>query len=124
MRSFIRFDVVGRSAAHKIVLRAYAETANVQGFDLRTVVDSSWTEGGVTYNNQPAIGPVVASSGPVAAGSWITFDVTSAVTADGPVSFVLTSESPTAIRFSSREGANPAQLVIQTDPGASPYMVV
>ncbi len=123
MRSFLRFDVVGRSAAHKMVLRVYAETANIQGFDLRTVADNSWTEGGITYSNQPAIGPVVSSSGPVAAGSWITFDVTSAVTADGPVSFALTSESPTATRFSSREGANPAQLVIQTDPGASPYVV-
>lgn len=123
MRSFLRFDVVGRSVATKIVLRVYAETANVQGFDLRTVADKTWTEAGLTYDNQPTLGPVIASSGPVAAGSWITFDVTAAIAADGPVSFALTSESATAIRFSSREGTNPAQLVIQTDPGASPYVV-
>jgi parallel beta-helix repeat protein len=123
MRSFIRFDVIGRSAATKIILRVYAETANVHGLDLRPVADNSWTEAGVNYNNQPALGPVLASSGPVAAGSWITFDVTTAVAADGPASFALTSESATAIRFSSREGLNPPQLVIQTDPGASPYVV-
>lgn len=123
MRSFLRFDVIGRSAATKIMLRVYAETANVQGFDVRAVSDNTWTEAGLTYNNQPTLGPAVASSGPVAAGSWITLDVTAAVTADGLVSFALTSESATAIRFSSREGSNPAQLVIQTDPGASPYLV-
>jgi hypothetical protein len=112
MRSFLRFDVSGRTGATQVVLRVYAETANNLGVDLRSVADNTWTESGLNYDNQPAVGSVTASSGPIAAGTWLTFDVTSAVTGDGPVSFALTSESATAVRLSSREGPNPPQLIL------------
>jgi hypothetical protein len=123
LRSFLRFDAQGVAGAGQVLLRVYAETANATGVDLHTVADSGWSESGITFNNAPAIGPVLASSGPVGAGSWVSFDVTSAVTADGPVSFALTSPSNTAIRFGSRSSANPPELTASTPVGPSPYVV-
>jgi Right handed beta helix region len=113
LRSFLRFDAQGVAGAGQVLVRVYAETANATGVDLHTVADSGWSESGITFNNAPAIGPVVASSGPIGAGSWASFDVTSVVTADGPVSFALTSPSNTAIRFGSRSSANAPQLVLR-----------
>jgi hypothetical protein len=113
LRSFLRFDAQGAAGAGPVLLRVYAATGNATGANLHTVADTSWSEAGITFNNAPAIGPAVASSGPIAAGSWVTFDVTSAVTADGPVAFALTSPSNTAIRFGSRSSANAPQLVIR-----------
>jgi parallel beta-helix repeat protein len=119
MRAFLRFNVAGSTGAQRILLRVYAETGNGLGLDVRTITDNGWTESGITYDNQPALGAVVASSGPVTAGSWIEFDVTKAVAGDGPVAFALTTESSTAIRLSSRESANPPQLVIEQSAVAS-----
>jgi hypothetical protein len=99
-----------------VLLRVYAESANLQGVELRPVTDTTWRETTVTWTNGPAYGPVIATSGAISAGAWISFDVTAHVTADGPVTFALTSQSPTATRFSSRNGPNPPQLVIST-PG-------
>jgi hypothetical protein len=47
-------------------------------------------------------------------GTWIEADVTAAVTGNGSYSFGGSSSSTSSMRVSSREGANPPQLVITT----------
>ena len=58
---------------------------------------------------------VIAASGPTTAGTWTEVDVTGFVTGDGLVSFVLTDPISHALSISSKEGANPPQLVINTN---------
>jgi hypothetical protein len=114
LRSYLRFEVQGVAGAQSVLLRVFAETGNTQGIELHPVTDTSWTESGITFNNAPAIGAPIASSGPITAGSWVTFDVTGVVTGDGSVSFAITSPSSTATRLSSRSGANKPELVLRS----------
>jgi parallel beta-helix repeat protein len=115
--SYVRFAVQGVPPGSLAKLRIYANSGNSTGFQLRSVTDNSWSETGINYNNKPDVGPVIAASGKVASNSWVVFDVSEFVTGDGPVSFALTSTSSTATSYSSREGANPAQLIA---PAAAP----
>jgi parallel beta-helix repeat protein len=109
--SYIRFDVEGVGPGSSAKLRVFATSGNTVGFQVHSVSDSSWSETGINYSNAPAYGPVIGSSGKVTANGWSELDVSSAVTADGPFTFALTSTSATATAYSSREGANPPQLV-------------
>jgi parallel beta-helix repeat protein len=121
LRSYLRFNVSG--AGPTAVLRFFAETGNSVGVDVRTVSNNAWGETSTTFDNAPAVGPVIASTGPITAGTWQQVDVSSAVTGDGPVSFALTSTSNTATRFTSREGTNKPQLVTPAPGSPSPYVV-
>ena len=47
-----------------------------------------------------------------AAGQWVEWDVTTALSGSGLVSFSLTGSSGNSVYFSSLEGANPPQLVV------------
>jgi hypothetical protein len=121
--SYLRFDVEGVAPGSSARLRVYATSGNTVGFQVRSASDTSWSETGINYNNAPAYGPVIASSGKVTANGWSELDVSSAVTGDGPVTFVLTSPSATATAYSSREGANPPQLVAQSPAPATRFDV-
>ena len=112
LRSFVRFDVQGLVGGESVLVRVFAQTSSNQGVELHRVVDTNWAESAITFNSAPAMGAVVGSSGPVVAGSWVTFDVTAEVSGDGLVSFALTRSSNTATRFSSSEGTHPPELVI------------
>jgi hypothetical protein len=71
---------------------------------------NAWSETAITWNNRPA-----ATGGQIAtANSWVEFNVTSAVSAPGLVSFLLTSTSSNSAIFSSREGTKPPELVVET----------
>jgi methionine-rich copper-binding protein CopC len=74
---------------------------------------TSWTESGITWSNAPTLsGSPLDSAGAVSAGTWAEYDVTAHVTGDGTYAFGLSSASENSAYFSSREGANPPQLVI------------
>ena len=47
---------------------------------------------------------------------WVEFDVSAAVTGDGTYSFALTSDDKRSVTYSSREGANPPELILTTIP--------
>ena len=49
----------------------------------RPATASGWGDRTITWNNAPALGPVVASSGPTAAGKWLSIDVTPLVVGNG-----------------------------------------
>ena len=70
----------------------------------------------MTYNTAPAFGDVAGASGPFVAGTWVTVDVTSLVSGNGLVSFVLTTSDTNTLNLASREAgsAKAPQLVIET----------
>lgn len=87
----------------------YCINSSGAGGDFRALSDpaATWNESTVTWNTAPSGAPeIVASLGTVAVGSWYEIDVTSIVTADGPVSLRVTSPSSNGADYSSKEGAS------------------
>jgi hypothetical protein len=115
VRSYVKFDATGLTGTvQSATLRIWATSAQSVGFDAFGVSDSSWTEAGLTYANQPsaAIGAKLGSSGAVTAGTWKTVDVTALVTGPGTYSVVLETTSATALALASREDAVHAPQVV------------
>jgi chitodextrinase len=115
VHSYIRFDVQGTGGApiSRARLFIYANSSSTSGLDIEGVSDNTWDEYTVTYDNAPALGSVLASSPPVTGGTWIAFDVTSYVTAEGSINFGVSTAGATAISLASREsGANSPQLIV------------
>ncbi len=122
VRSFLRFNVSGiGGTVTNATLRIWANSAQSTGYNAYSVADTTWGETTITDANAPPFGAQLGSSGPITTGSWTSADVTSAVTGNGLVSFGISTTNSTAVSLSSREGANPPQLVITT---ASPADVV
>jgi fibronectin type 3 domain-containing protein len=118
VRSYVKFDASGiTGTVQSATLRIWATSAQTVGFDAYGVADSTWTETGLTYANQPSssIGAKLGASGAVAAGTWKTIDVTALVHGAGVYSLVLETTSGTALALASREdAAHPPQLVVTT----------
>ena len=115
--SFLRFAVTGLTAAPTAArLRLWVTDKSSNGPQVRAVT-SAWDEHTVTWKNRPSVGAtVVANIGAVAAGKWITYDVSPLVTGDGPVDLALVGDSTDGADFSSREAtaARRPQLVVDT----------
>ena len=112
--SYLRFDLSGLGSVLSAKLRLfYSDGSNIGGLIFPT--SSGWSESQISWSNKPAAtGAQVATLGNVATGAWAEVDVTSAVTGSGLVSFLMTSSSSNSALFSSREGANPPQLIVET----------
>lgn len=116
-RSYVRFNVSGLTgSATSATLQIWATSAQSTGYDAFSVADNTWGETTITDSNAPPFGAKLGSSGAVAASTWTSVNVTSAVTGNGLVSFGLSTTNSTALALSSREGVNPPQLVI-SGPG-------
>jgi PKD repeat protein len=119
VQSFLRFDLTGVSATSATLRLFCTDASDVGGLVFPT--SDIWTETGLTWNDKPAAtGAQIASAGPVVAGTWVEFDVSAAVSGGGPVNFVLTSTSTDFAVYSSREGTNPPELVIETGAAVQP----
>lgn len=120
-RTFIRFSVQGISDAVASARLRFVCTNGGPGGAVSTT-NGSWTETGITWDNQPALGGQVSSSGALTCdstnGTVVEYDVTSAVTGNGTYNFVLTTGSGDGIRFRSRELTSSApQLLVQAGSG-------
>ena len=84
-RSFLKFDLSGFDSRVTITsakLHLYAENGNAgMNLGLYEVADDTWTETGLTWNNQPGSGGLLSTHGAVAGASWLTMDVTASVVA-------------------------------------------
>ncbi|HYM82330.1 MAG TPA: carboxypeptidase regulatory-like domain-containing protein [Candidatus Limnocylindria bacterium] len=70
-----------------------------------------WTESGVTWATSPALfGNALSTLSTVNTGTWVQFDVTSAITGNGIFSFGLTSSHTNSVYYSSKEGSHPPTL--------------
>jgi hypothetical protein len=100
-------------------LRIWANSAQATGYDAYSVADNTWGETTITDANAPPFGTKLGSSGAIVASTWTSANVTSGVTAGGLVSLGISTTNSTAVSLSSREGANPPQLVVTTTSGAA-----
>ena len=119
MRSFLRWDIQGAYGhVTRATLRLYTLSASTTGFEVRPVASSSWSEGTLTPATAPVPGPaIVASSGPFAAGTWVSLDVTPLVTGNGPVALALTPRGTVNLSLMARESRHRPELVVETVGG-------
>jgi hypothetical protein len=126
VESYLTFSVsdiaepIGRAS-----LRLYATSDTKDGPAVYTA-SSNWTETGITWANRPShAADPIATTGPVTSDTWVEFDVTAVVTANGTYSFALATSSADGLNFGSRESGDTApQLVISPgDVSASPVPV-
>ena len=76
-------------------------------------MSNAWTETGITWSNAPGISgsPLATiSSGPT--GTWLKFDITSAITGNGTFSFAISGGSSDAIDYASRESTKEPVLIL------------
>jgi hypothetical protein len=115
VNSYLRFGVLGLGGRliTRVRLLIYANSASSSGIAAKTVANNTWGESTITASNAPALGSTLATSPPVATGTWLTFDVTSYITGEGTFSFGLSTSGVTAISLASREsGAHSPQLIV------------
>jgi hypothetical protein len=122
VNTYIRFNVSGVSGTvTHASLSLYANSNGTQGIRVYSVTDNTWGEMSLTYNNAPPLGNLLASTGPFAAGTRVTLDLSGYITGNGTYSFAVTDLSSTAISLASREsGANAPQLILSLGSGSSP----
>ncbi|MFC0508994.1 DUF7594 domain-containing protein [Micromonospora costi] len=133
-RMFLRFTVSGVSGtvtSAKLRLRTISgNSGSSNGGTFKAMSNTTWSETGTTWNNQPAIdGATLGSIGSVSANGWYEVDVTSRVTGNGTFSFGATSANTDGAYYDSREsGADAPQLVVTTGtttppPSGDPVLV-
>ena len=118
VRSYLRFSVQGLTGTvTRATLRIFANSASNAGCVANGVSDNTWSETTINYNNAPPVGSALGSSGAIAAGVWISMDVTAYITGNGIYNLAVTTPGSTAISLASREsGANAPQLIIEISP--------
>src|SRR5215217_5304376 len=113
--SYLRFTVSGITAPiERATLRLWVRENGTtrDGPDVRST-GTEWTETDLTWNTRPyPAGAALDDAGPLDPDTWVEYDVTAAVSGNGPVAFVLVAQSSDGAVFVSREGDQPPQLVI------------
>jgi hypothetical protein len=121
---YLKFAVSGVSGAvQSAKLRLFVTNASSIGGALYGVSNNllgtttSWGEYALNWNNAPALsGSPTSSLAAVATGTWVEFDVTPLVTGNGTLSFGVSSAGSDSVYYSSKEGTNPPELVVQSAP--------
>src|SRR5215207_10703208 len=121
--AYIKFNVQGVGAVPSAGLRIYAESSNPLGLNVHAVSNTTWTESQITWNNAPALGSIVGTTGPIQAGNWYIVDVSSVVSGDGLISFAITNPSSSVASITSKEGSHPAELYIPMPASPDPFVV-
>jgi len=119
--SYLKFDVSGLTGpAQSAKLRLYVTDTSNDGGGIYVVsnnylgTSTAWTQTGLKWNNAPAIsGTALSIVGAVSVGSWVEFDVTSAISGNGLYSFGLKNNSSDVVQYASKEAVNKPELVIQ-----------
>ena len=114
-RTYLRFTVPSAPAGTTGVtasLRVYAPRASTAPVTVNSVA-STWTEGSLTWKNQPAPGAYVTGRAGLVAGLNV-FDVSSDVRGSGTFSFVLRTASATQVtlRSANYSASQRATLVV------------
>ncbi|MCG8606166.1 IPT/TIG domain-containing protein, partial [bacterium] len=120
INTFLKFDVTGLGGTvGSATLRLYVEDASNDGGSIYAVSNSydststPWTEDGLIWDNAPVIaGTPLSSVGAAAVGEIAEFDLTPAITADGMYSFGIQNGSSDAVKYQSKEGITPPELVL------------
>jgi chitodextrinase len=111
----VKFSVtgVGSRAVRNARLRLYGVDPSPFGGSFARVANTTWSEGSVTWNTAPAAdASPIASLGSVVAGSWYEVNLSGLITGDGTYSVRVSSSNTNGADYSSKEGTNPPQLVL------------
>jgi hypothetical protein len=124
MASFVRFEVAGLAQVPSGArLRLWVTDKSSNGPEVH-VVSAPWDEATVTYDNRPAVDPmVVADVGAVSAGKWLEYDLSALAIGNGLVDLALVADSSDGTDFASRDDSDPSrrpQLVVETTDVAPP----
>jgi chitodextrinase len=107
-RGFLKFAATGvTGTVQSAVVRLFVTDSASNAPQLATST-SAWSESTVTWNSQPAAGPVVADLGNAATNTFIDYPVTPVVTGNGTYSFVLLPQSSNGLGVASSEATNTA----------------
>ncbi len=124
--AYLRFDVTGvTGTVTRATLRLYATESSVSGPRVFSA-HSEWTEAGITFRNRPSTsGGLLDVAGTVSSGSWVEYNVTSAVRGNGPLHFALVGTSNDAVSFASREHSRTDRrpqliLTVASEPDCQP----
>ena len=111
---YLRFDLSSvPGTITGLSLRVFATSSSSAGYAVRSVADNTWSESALDWANAPPIGATnVGTSGAFASNTATTVDVSPLINGNGLLSMAMIGINSTAIAFSSREGANPPQLVV------------
>ena len=111
----MRFSVANLSGTvTSAKLRVYVNNPSGDGPLVQRTM-GAWSETAVTWNTRPALtGNPIADRGAIATATWVEYDVTSAITADGVHDLALVSKSADGATFHSRETVERPQLVVVT----------
>ena len=122
-RSYLRFDLSAVTAPILSArLRLFCTNPSSDGGALHSVA-GAWSEGSITSNNAPAPSqPPLLPAPAVSDDTWIERDVTGAILA-GVRNFELVSANDNGAIYSSREGAQPPELVLQLGTPPPPLAV-
>lgn len=121
----IKFQVDGLSGLDitQVTLNLYTNNASTKGGDFYQVLDNSWAEETINWNNAPiASSTLVASLETVAIDNWYSIDLTSLITDDGLYSLRVSSITTDAAKYSSKEGAFPPflEIIVANQPATTP----
>ncbi len=122
VRSYLRFDVRGvAGAVAGAKLRLFVRSSTADGPAVFTA-GSTWSEAGITWNNRPGrTSGARDDKGAITASTWVEYDVTPFVTADGTYTLVLAGESTDEVDFIAREyPAYRPQLVLTIGGSGAP----
>ncbi len=127
--SYLKFQLTDLTGpVLKAKLRLSVNTAGPVGSEVHRVsnnyLDSGtpWDEDGLSWSNAPAAQSEVLNAAVAAAfDTWVEFDVTAAIAGNGIYSFCLETGSTFSVSYSSKEGTNPPELVIEMGP-PSPFV--
>ena len=120
MESYLRFSVSGvMGPVSSARLRLYTTDGSSDGPRVYRSA-GGWTEGGLTWNTRPALSSgALDDKGAISTGTWVEFDVTSAVSGNGELNLALIATSSDGTDFSSREASSASlrpQLVVTFSP--------
>ncbi len=117
--ALIRFDMsnININLVTSAILRLHCTDGSTTG-GIFTISAPNWDEESVTWSNAPSAGGQLGVLGSVYAGEWYEIDI-SRVFANPPnsltkaLSIRISSESWNRAIYSSKEGSNPPQLLLQ-----------
>jgi hypothetical protein len=114
---FLKFNVSGISGkpVTKTVVRLKVSNPTPMGGTFQKVADTTWSQGSLTWNNQPsAESTVLGTLGATVLGETREVDVTGLVTGDGTVSVRISSDNADGGGYSAVEGGTSPKLIVTT----------
>lgn len=114
---YLKFTVSGVvGSVQSATLRVYSTSSTVDGPAVYATTNE-WTETGITWNTRPArTSNGMDDKSTIGTGVWVEYNITPLITGDGIYSFVLVATSTDSVSFSSSEGSQAPQLVLNISP--------